>query len=214
MGPLHPCQTTTTKPFVPSIWGRLHEPKENYAWSGIWISFLHSFLSSNMPSLRPLTSISCHITSIHVFFGLPCALCYKFLSSLIDVLVLNLWFLFLILQGKYHSFHPVATILSYLTKAPLVSEFFFRLFERKKTGFSWRIQCLDCFLFVVFETCRFHQGPRWWMHSQSRGQCWRTSWGPALVWPLRTTWSWNTSELSAPWNWEPSVASWLEKREK
>jgi len=21
--------TTTTKPFVPSIWGRLHEPKEN-----------------------------------------------------------------------------------------------------------------------------------------------------------------------------------------
>ena len=26
--------TTTTKPFVPSIWGRLHEPKENYAGSG------------------------------------------------------------------------------------------------------------------------------------------------------------------------------------
>ena len=25
------------------------------------------------------------------------------------------------LQGKFHSFHPVATILSYLTKAPLVS---------------------------------------------------------------------------------------------
>jgi len=25
------CETTTTKPFVPSIWGRLHEPKENYA---------------------------------------------------------------------------------------------------------------------------------------------------------------------------------------
>ena len=23
--------TTTTKSFVPSIWGRLHEPKENYA---------------------------------------------------------------------------------------------------------------------------------------------------------------------------------------
>jgi len=23
--------TTTFKPFVPSIWGRLHEPKENYA---------------------------------------------------------------------------------------------------------------------------------------------------------------------------------------
>ena len=23
--------TTTTKPFVPSIWGRPHEPKENYA---------------------------------------------------------------------------------------------------------------------------------------------------------------------------------------
>ena len=34
----------------------------------------HSFLSSNMPSLRPLASISCRITSIHVFFGLPCAL--------------------------------------------------------------------------------------------------------------------------------------------
>ena len=65
---------TTTKPFVPSIWGRLHEPKENYVESGTWISFLHSFLSSNMPSLRPLTSISCRITSIHVFFGLPCAL--------------------------------------------------------------------------------------------------------------------------------------------
>lgn len=28
-----------------------------------------------------------------------------------------------ILQGKFHSFHPVATILSYLTKAPLVSLF-------------------------------------------------------------------------------------------
>ena len=63
--------TTTTKPFVPSIWGRLHEPKENYARSGKWISFLHSFLSSNMPLLRPLASISCRITSIHVFFDLP-----------------------------------------------------------------------------------------------------------------------------------------------
>ena len=26
--------TTTTKPFIPGIWGRLHEPKENYAGSG------------------------------------------------------------------------------------------------------------------------------------------------------------------------------------
>ena len=69
-----PTTTTTTKPFVPSIWGILHEPKENYAGSGTWISFLHSFLSSNMPSLRPLASISCCITSIYVFFGLPCAL--------------------------------------------------------------------------------------------------------------------------------------------
>ena len=66
--------TITTKPFVPSIWGRLHEPKVNYAGSGTWISFLHSFLSSNMPSLRPLPSISCCISSIHVFFGLSCAL--------------------------------------------------------------------------------------------------------------------------------------------
>ena len=66
--------TTTTKPFVPSIWGRLHEPKENCAGSGTWISFLHSFPSSNMSSLRPLASISCRITSIHVFFGLSCAL--------------------------------------------------------------------------------------------------------------------------------------------
>ena len=66
--------TTTTKPLVPSIWGRLHEPKENYTRSGIWISFLHSFLSSNVPSLRPLAFISCRITSIHVFFGLSCAL--------------------------------------------------------------------------------------------------------------------------------------------
>ena len=65
---------TTTKPFVPSIWGRLHEPKKNYAGSGIWISFLHSFLLSNMFSLRPLASISCRITSIHIFFGLPCVL--------------------------------------------------------------------------------------------------------------------------------------------
>ena len=74
---------TTTKPFVPSIWGRLHEPKENYTRSGIWISFLHSFLQSNMPSLRPLASISCRITSIHVFFGLPCALltCPKLICS-------------------------------------------------------------------------------------------------------------------------------------
>ena len=53
--------TTTTKPFVPSMWARLHEPKEIYAGSGTWISFLHSFLSSNMPSLRPLASISCRI---------------------------------------------------------------------------------------------------------------------------------------------------------
>jgi len=30
--------TTTTKPFVPSIWGRLHEPKENYAGSGTCIN--------------------------------------------------------------------------------------------------------------------------------------------------------------------------------
>jgi hypothetical protein len=27
------------------------------------------------------------------------------------------------MQDKFHSFHPVATILSYLTKAPLVSPF-------------------------------------------------------------------------------------------
>ena len=75
--------TTTTKPFVPSIWGTLHEPKKNYAGSGTWISFLHSFLSSNMPSLRALASISCRITSIHVFFGLPCALltCLKLIRS-------------------------------------------------------------------------------------------------------------------------------------
>jgi len=54
--------------------GRLHEPKENYVGSVTWINFLHSFLSSIMPSLRLLASISCRITSIHVFFGLPCAL--------------------------------------------------------------------------------------------------------------------------------------------
>jgi len=69
-----PSVKTTTKPFVSSIWGRLHESKENYVGSGTWISFLHSFVSSNMLSLRPLASISCCITSIHVFFGLPCAL--------------------------------------------------------------------------------------------------------------------------------------------
>ena len=46
--------TTITKPFVPSIWGRLHEPKENYAGSGTCINFLYSFLSCNMPSLRDL----------------------------------------------------------------------------------------------------------------------------------------------------------------
>ena len=75
--------TTTTKRFIPGIWSRLHEPKENYVRSGTWISFLHSFLSSNMPSLRPLASISCCITSIHVFFGLPFALltCPKMISS-------------------------------------------------------------------------------------------------------------------------------------
>ena len=65
---------TTTKPFVSSIWGRLYEPKENYAGSGTWISSLHSFLLSNMPSLRLLAFISYRITSIHVFFGLPCTL--------------------------------------------------------------------------------------------------------------------------------------------
>jgi hydroxylamine reductase (hybrid-cluster protein) len=27
------------------------------------------------------------------------------------------------MQDKFHSFHPVATVLSYLTKAPLVSLF-------------------------------------------------------------------------------------------
>jgi len=66
--------TTTTKPFISSIWGRLHETKENYVGSDTWINFLHSFLSSNMPSLRPLASISCRITSIYVFFGLPRAI--------------------------------------------------------------------------------------------------------------------------------------------
>ena len=67
-----PINTTTTKSFVPSIWGRLHEPKENYTGSVTWISFLHSFLSSNMSSIRRLVSISCRITSIHVFFDSPC----------------------------------------------------------------------------------------------------------------------------------------------
>ena len=66
--------TITTKPFVPGIWGRLHEPIENYTGSDIWISFLHLFLSCNMPSLRPLASISCRIIFIHVFFSLSCAL--------------------------------------------------------------------------------------------------------------------------------------------
>ena len=57
--------------------GRLHEPKENYTGSGTWINFLHSLISSNMPSLSP------RITSIHVFFGLPCALltCPKLIRS-------------------------------------------------------------------------------------------------------------------------------------
>ena len=75
--------TTTTKPFVSSIWGRLHELKENYTGSGTWISFHQSFLSSNMPSLRPLAFISCRITSIHVFFGLPYTLwtCPKLIRS-------------------------------------------------------------------------------------------------------------------------------------
>ena len=83
MTQLFPWTTTTTKPFVPSIQGRLHEPKENYAGSGTWISFLHSFLSSNMLSLRPLASISCRITFMHVFFGLSFAhlTCPKLISS-------------------------------------------------------------------------------------------------------------------------------------
>ena len=63
--------------------GRLHEPKENYAASGTWISFLHSFLSSNMTSLRPLAFVSFRITFIYVLFGLPCALltCFKVIRS-------------------------------------------------------------------------------------------------------------------------------------
>lgn len=36
-------------------------------------------------------------------------------------MILNYNLSVLIKQGKFHSFHPVATILSYLTKAPLVS---------------------------------------------------------------------------------------------
>lgn len=32
---------------------------------------------------------------------------------------------FYIVQEKFHNFHPVATMLSYLTKAPLVSEHLF-----------------------------------------------------------------------------------------
>jgi len=76
-------KTTTTKPFISGIWGRIHEPKENYAGSGTWISFLHLFLSNNMPSFRHLGSISCCITSIHIFFGLPFALltCSKLIRS-------------------------------------------------------------------------------------------------------------------------------------
>jgi len=30
----NPSRITTTKPFVPSIWDRLHELQENYAGSG------------------------------------------------------------------------------------------------------------------------------------------------------------------------------------
>jgi len=32
--------TTTTEPLIPSIWCRLHEPKENYAGSGTKIKIL------------------------------------------------------------------------------------------------------------------------------------------------------------------------------
>ena len=36
--------TIITKPFVPSIWGRLHEPKENYARSAHGLAFsTHSY---------------------------------------------------------------------------------------------------------------------------------------------------------------------------
>lgn len=35
--------------------------------------------------------------------------------------LLFLFFFLILKQAKFHSFHPVATILSYLTKAPLVS---------------------------------------------------------------------------------------------
>jgi len=53
--------------------GYMNQKKE-LRWIEHMDQFLHSFLSSNMSSLRPLASISCHITSIHVFFGLPRAL--------------------------------------------------------------------------------------------------------------------------------------------
>ena len=57
--------------------------QQSYARSGTWINFLHSFLLSNIPSLRPLAAISYRITSIHVFLGLSFALltCTKLISS-------------------------------------------------------------------------------------------------------------------------------------
>ena len=60
--------TTTTKPFVSSIWGRLHEPKENYVESGTLINFLHSFLSSNVFFIK---TFNLYILSYHLY---PCFL--------------------------------------------------------------------------------------------------------------------------------------------
>lgn len=48
-----------------------------------------------------------------------------------------------ILQEKFHNFHPVATVLSYLTKAPLVSERFFSL----------RIFCILFCNVVTYTSC-------------------------------------------------------------
>ena len=83
-----------------------------------WLLLLYwtwSFLLSlALVSSSKLKRRSACIAKFNCLIVLVIVLFVAFLTSEFTVLW---WFL----QGKFHSFHPVATILSYLTKAPLVS---------------------------------------------------------------------------------------------
>ena len=139
-------------------------------------SFLHSFLSSNMPSLRPLAFISCHITSIHVFFGLPCALltCPKLIRSTrrtgVSVGLRRTWpshrkrfsFIFSFIEATLILTCPSQTSM-YLNQHP---QQWIKTTRWNSVGgqfFIWKLQTLSGWnsLYIHLEHGHLHSWPLW-----------------------------------------------------